>query len=210
MDVGAYVSFGWNTFKANPAPYIITTVVVMIANVALGVAGSFLSLSLGFVVGLAGFGFALGAVMQMGLKGARGQNVDPADVAVMLQRPVDFIVVGLVIGAGGLLGGIGVLVTATLFAFAMFLVLQGAGYQQALSLSLNAVKARFVEVLLVMVVVFALNMAGFVMCGIGLLVSVPVGAIVMAKAFDDFGFGSNPLGGTGGVVTPPPYQGHLP
>lgn len=199
MDIGAYVGHGWNTFKSNPVPFIVVTVAVMIANAVLGVAGGFLPFMLGTLVSWAVCGLAFGALAQMGLKGSRGQVVDLADVALVFQRPVDFIVVGLAMSVGAVACFVGVFATQALFSFAMFLVVSGVGYEQALKTSLEAVKPRFTDVLLLVLVVFVLNVAGFLMCGLGLLVSVPVGFIALAKAFDDFGFNAQ-----GAIVTPPP------
>jgi len=204
MDIGALVGYGWNTFKTNPGPFIVTTIVVMIANVTISIAGNFLPFMLGSVVSIAVSGLVIGALSQMGLKGARGQTVEITDLAVVFERPIDFIVVGLAISVGVFGCGVGYLVTQALFSFAMFLVLAGVGYQDALSQSLAATKGRFTDVLLLMLVVFVLNIAGFVLCGIGLLVSIPVGFIMVAKAFDDFGFAAS--NGTGAMVTPPPQQ----
>lgn len=204
MDISAYIGHGWNTFKANPGPFIVITVAVMVANVLVGVAGNFLPFMLGSLVSMGLSGLALGALAQMGLKGSRGQSVELADVTVVLQRPVDFIVVGVAVSIGVVGCGVGLFVTQTLFTFAIFLVLAGVGYQQALATSMNAVKPRFTDVLLLMLVVFVLNIAGCILCGVGLLVSVPVGFIALAKAFDDFGFGA-PVP-AGAMVTPPPYQ----
>lgn len=208
MDIGAYVSHGWNTFKNNPTPFIIVTVVLAIANVAISVIGNFLPLMLGTVISLAVSGLFLGAFAQMGLKGSRGQTPELADIAVIFQRPVDYIVVGLAVSIGMLACGVGFIVTQTLFTFAMFLVLSGVGYQEALRRSLDAVKPRFTDVLLLMLVVLVLNIAGMLLCGVGMLVSIPVGFIALAKAFDDFGFGA--AGIPGGIVTPPPPQQALP
>lgn len=208
MDIGAYVGHGWNTFKANPGPYIIVTIAVMIANVVIQVAGSMLPFMLGTVVSFAVSGLMLGALSNMGLKGSRGQSVELADIAIVLQRPIDYMVVGIAISIGAIGCGIGVFVTQTLFTFAMFLVLQGVGYQQALSQSMDAVKTRFTDVLLLILVVFVLNVAGTLLCGLGLLVSIPVSFIAVAKAFDEFGFGA--AGSAGAMVTPPPPQQSLP
>ncbi len=204
MDIGAYVSHGWNTFKSNPTPYIVVTVALLVASALVNVAGSLLPFMLGSVVSMALSGLVLGALANMGLKGSRGQAVELADVAVVLQRPVDFIVVGLAVGIGAIACFVGVFATQALFMFAAFLVLSGVGYEQALKTSLEAVKPRFTDVLLLMLVVFVLNLAGCLMCGLGLLVSVPVGFIALAKAFDDFGFNAQ-----GGLVTPPPPQQSL-
>jgi len=204
MDIGAYVGHGWNTFKTNPGPYIVAMIVVMITNIAVSVAGSFLPFMLGSVASVAVSGLTLGALSQMGLKGSRGQSVELSDLMVVMQRPVDYIVVGLVISLGVIGCGVGYLVTQTLFSFAMFLVLSGVGFQDALSQSFEATKGRFSDVLLLILVLFVINVAGALLCGIGLLVSVPVGFIALAKAFDDFGFGGS--GAQGAMVTPPPPQ----
>jgi hypothetical protein len=179
-------------------------IVVMITNIAVSVAGSFLPFMLGSVASVAVSGLTLGALSQMGLKGSRGQSVELSDLMVVMQRPVDYIVVGLVISLGVIGCGVGYLVTQTLFSFAMFLVLSGVGFQDALSQSFEATKGRFSDVLLLILVLFVINVAGALLCGIGLLVSVPVGFIALAKAFDDFGFGGS--GAPGAMVTPPPPQ----
>lgn len=208
MDIGALVGHGWNTFKANPGPFIIATVVVLVANAALGFAGNFLPFMLGAVVSVSVSGLAVGALSQMGLKGSRGQNVELSDLAVVMQSPVDFIVVGLAISVGVIGCCVGLFATQALFSFAMFLVLSGVGYQDALSRSLAVTRERFTDMLLLMLVLFVLNFAGFLLCGIGLVVSIPVGFIALAKAFDDSGLGAS--GGQGAMVTPPPPQQSLP
>lgn len=205
MDIGGYIGHGWNTFKANPGPFILVTVAVMLANVAISILGNFLPFMLGSVVSVGVSGLALGALAQMGLKGSRGQAVELADVTVVLQRPVDFIVVGLATSVGVLACFVGVVVTQALFMFAAFLVLGGVGYQDALRASMNASKARFMDVLLLVIVMFVLNMVGALLCGLGLLVTVPVGFIAMAKAFDDLA-----IAPPGAVVTPPPPYQQLP
>jgi len=205
MDIGAYIGHGWNTFKANPGPFIVVTVAVMLANAALLFLGSLLPLMLGSIVSIGVSGLTLGAYAQMGLKGSRGQAVELADIAVVLERPVDFIVVGLAASIGWLGCVVGVVVTQALFLFATFLVLGGVGYQDALSASMNASKARFMDVLLLVIVVFVLNGIGLALCGLGLLVTVPVGFIALAKAFDDLNITPQ-----GAMVTPPPPHQQLP
>lgn len=205
MDIGAYIGHGWNTFKANPGPFIVVTVAVMLANTALSILGSFLPFMLGSLVSFGVSGLTLGALAQMGLKGSRGQAVELGDIAVVLERPVDFVVVGLATSIGVLGCFVGVVVTQALFMFAAFLVLGGVGYQDALSASLNASKARFMDVLLLVIVMFVLNMLGVLTCGLGLLVTIPVGFIALAKAFDDLA-----ITPPGAMVTPAPPQQQLP
>jgi hypothetical protein len=128
-------------------------------------------------------GLFAGAFMAVAQRGARGQTPSLSDAfRPFRERQGDYLLVGLAMSSGVVLLGVGILVTSTLFMFAPLLVVQGLSYKEALGASKDLVLARLADVIVLCAVVAVMNLAGFVVCGAGLLVSVPLSALAVARA----------------------------
>ncbi|MFM7103949.1 MAG: hypothetical protein ACKOW8_00395 [Flavobacteriales bacterium] len=86
----------------------------------------------------------------------------------------------------GITGLIISIVISTLYFFApLFVVLRDLSFWAALEESRKYASKRFWEVLILLVLIILLNVAGALLCCIGLLVSIPVSYLAMYNAFND-------------------------
>jgi len=79
---------------------------------------------------------------------------------------------------------IGVFVTAFLFSFATVFVALGTDYGPALVRSKDLAVAHTGETALLIAVIVGVNLAGALLCGLGLLVSVPVSLLILLEGLD--------------------------
>ena len=121
--------------------------------------------------------------MAVAQKSLNEQTPGLADAfAPCMARQGDYLLVGLATAAGVFLCGVGVVVTSVIFAFSPLLVVQGAGYQQALGRSKDLVMAHLGDVVVLWLVLLVVNLAGALACGVGLFVSLPVSMLALARA----------------------------
>jgi hypothetical protein len=183
MNLSACFDRAWGSFTRQPTPLVMGTIVLVVTNAALGyLAQRFPPLSLISSVVTALMG---GGLMTMAVRGSRGEIVAVEDVFAGFGRPVPFLVVHLASIAGVLLCGIGVFVTAFLFAYGMAYVARGEDIGAALGKSKDLALAKVGETLLLLIVVVAMNLAGALICGIGLLVSVPLSFCLIVEVLGE-------------------------
>jgi hypothetical protein len=177
--------FGWATFKRDASAYVLVTFALIVANAALSAIFSFIHVPFNFVANALVSGLFSGGFMATAAKGLRNETPTLADsFAPFTARQGDYLLVGLATSAGALLCGVGVLVTSLLFIFAPLFVVQGADYKQALKRSKDLVMAHLSDMIVLALLVALLNLAGAMLCGVGLLVSIPMTTLAIAKAFE--------------------------
>jgi hypothetical protein len=193
MNLSACFERAWSTFNKQPAPFVIAALVLLVTSGILSFIAKYfppISIVSPLVNALIG-----GGMIIMTLRAQSGQAVDVPDIFLGFQRPVPFIVVQLATLAGILLCGIGILVTGFLFAYAMVFVARGDDFGPALTKSKDLALARPGETILLLVVVFAMNLAGALVCGVGLLVALPLSVLLYVECLKDLeGAGGAPLG----------------
>ncbi len=184
MDIGSCIQRGWDVFKNSAVPMIVGTLIVLVATVLVGQLNHTIPF-LGLIASVLLTGLFVGGLTVMAAKANRGEHVDVPDVLTPFRdRPGDYLLVGLVMQAGLLACGIGVVATFVIFLFAPVLVAQGDDYQTALGRAKDLSFANLGSVFLLALVLIALNILGALACGIGLVVSLPVTYVAIVEAFD--------------------------
>ena len=170
------------TFKQNAAPLTLGALVILVSNALVSVLNR-------YVPGVSLLGIVVsaplsGGLVLMAMRARRNHPIDLPQVFEGFNRAVPFIVVNLAISAGLLACGIGVFVTAFLFSFATVFVALGADFGPALMRSKDIALAHTGETALLLAVLIGLNLAGALLCGLGLLVSLPVSLLVLLEGLD--------------------------
>lgn len=185
MDLGSCITGGWEVFKRDPVPLILGTLLLIIAWTIYSLVTSFLPWALSLLAGLLPYGLLVGGWTGMALKANRGEKVELQDAfKPFSDRPIDYLVVGLVMQSGVILCGIGVIATYLIFFFAPIVVVQGADYRSALKSAKEITFANWGEVFVLMLIFALINICGALVCGIGLLITVPITQIALVKAYD--------------------------
>jgi hypothetical protein len=193
MNLSACFERAWSSFNKQPAPFVIAALVLLVLSGILSFIAQYFP-PIGIVSPVVNALMAGGMII-MALRAQRGQAIDVPDVFLGFQRPAPFIIVQLATLAGLLLCGVGILVTGFLFTYAMVFVARGDDFGSALTKSKDLALARPSETLLLLVVVIALNIAGALLCGVGLLVALPVSVLLYVECLKDLeGAGGAPLG----------------
>jgi hypothetical protein len=183
MRIGECLQFGWETWKRYASAFVFIGVVLFLANALAQAAASAAQRNFGVAVGMLMGGLFWGGLMVVARKAARGEEPSIADAFLpWKERPGDYVLVGFAVNAGVLLCGVGALVTSFLFLFAPLCVADGADWKQALTRSKDLMLANVNDAVVFYLVLFAVNLAGVLACGIGLLVSLPVTALALVKA----------------------------
>jgi uncharacterized membrane protein len=183
MRIEECLSFGWKAWKRDAAAHVLVTFALLAASCALSAVFSFIHFPFNFVANALSSGLFMGGFMAVAQKSLNEQTPGLADAfAPCMARQGDYLLVGLATAAGVFLCGLGVVVTSVLFAFSPLLVVQGAGYKQALGRSKDLVMAHLGDVVVLWLVLLVLNLVGALACGVGLFVSLPVSMLALARA----------------------------
>lgn len=111
---------------------------------------------------------------------ALGRSPRLADAITPLWRcPGHALAVSLVVSAGALLAGVGLLLTLFLFPFSLLLVCEGESWQQALKHSQRLVLSNPAQVLALLAVLALLNALGTLLLGVGTLVTTPISVLAL-------------------------------
>ena len=169
MDIGACIKDSWEALKRYPVPILVGSLVILIIN---GVAQSLLT------------SHATGGIAIMALKAFKGEEPEIGDVFKPFERFVDYLLVFLVTLSGIFLCLVGVLLTSFIFMFApMILAAEGSDWRTALTKSKELVMGNLGDAILLLLVIIAINMVGVLLCGIGILVTVPLTYLILTRAY---------------------------
>ncbi len=191
LDFGAAFSWAWKQFTDNLGAWLtISIVVAVIYLVFFGAAFVVQSLVVALLLRL--IGYIVGAMIALGfirasLASTRGEK---PELSMMFQSDhlgeyilasILFAVlftVGFVVCC---VGEIAVLLFLGFYGF--FIVDKGQGATESLSSSFNLVKANFGNVLLLLIIAWALYAIGIITCGIVLLATGPLAYLLLAYGF---------------------------
>jgi hypothetical protein len=184
FNVGECVEYGWNEFKLRPAAYVLTTFVLLLLY----------SGAISASMYLRGIGFALSALvgplywicnLAVAQRGASGAEPTLNDAfRPFAERAGDHLIVALAIAAGTLLCFVGVVITWFLFMFAPLVVFAGGDFKTGLVESKDLVLKYPGEVAMIAIVSLAINLVGFLVCGVGMLVTTPITTLATVKAYE--------------------------
>lgn len=184
MNLGACLEFGWTTFKRQAAAYVVTSLVLLVVYVA---AQSLIArlrtggLALGLLLGPL-YWVCMLSVARQGATGAAPTLTDA--FRPFTERQGDYLMVALAMACGAILCGIGILVSWFVCFFAPLLALDGRDFKAAVIESKDLVFKYPAEVALLAVTAGALNLAGALACGLGLIISTPVVSLMIVKAYE--------------------------
>jgi hypothetical protein len=192
MDIAVCFRDAWAAYKREP---LISSAATVIYAVGVSLVGAALGASLGRVRGagwlLSGvptsmllFGPVFVGLAHLASKALGGRSLSMEDLAFPTQRVGDALLIGLIVAAGLVLCGVGVILTSFLFLFAPLYVVKGDGYADALRKSKDLVTANLGDVLLLYVVVWLLALPAAVTCGLLSVVTFPLGYLMIVRAHD--------------------------
>lgn len=204
IDVVEAFKYGWEKFRANAGVIILGVLAFIVAIVVVGLiffailiavasSGSSTAAGLGFfsTVLLVGFVLLLSVFMQA--------SVVRVSLEISHGRPVTFgsffqfadlgkvLITALIIGVASAIGAlfvVGALVVGFFSQFALFYVIdKGLDPVAAIKASIDLVMKNFTTVILLYVGVYVANMIGSALCGIGLIVAVPVALLATTYVY---------------------------
>jgi uncharacterized membrane protein len=211
VGVGDALGYGWKGFTANVASILLIVLAVVVVNLGLNwlsttVDNAFLSFLLSLIAFVVGFFIALGLI-RAALTITDGQKPNVGELfrgEGVAQYALASIVLGLGFALINVLGLITILLLPVTFIATLVLgfFVQFFGYAildenvsafEGIGRSFDVVKRNFGELLLLWLAALGINILGALLCGIGLLVTLPVTAIAWAYAWRRL---------TGGVIAP--------
>ncbi|MPY94476.1 MAG: hypothetical protein GEV08_15880 [Acidimicrobiia bacterium] len=191
LSVGAAFSYGWAKFSQNAGPMIIVTLLVWAAGIVVNIIGrAFDSVVLQLVFSV--IAFIVSQVMTRGLVRSaltvvNGGTPEPGSVFSFDNIGpflVGAILYGLLVGVGLVLCIIPGLILGALFGFWSFAcVEQDLDGVSALKRSLELARSNFGSAFLFGLAYIGVNIVGALLCGIGLLVTIPLSYIAAAHFY---------------------------
>lgn len=191
LDVGAAVSYAWNKFQQYAGPLVAIAVIIAVVNLA-GFLTRFVVDSQVVAVLLQVVLFVVGQILTIGVINAalmvtRGETPDIGrvfDTTRLGPFIVASVLYGLAVIVGLILCILPGIAAALLFSFYGFYILdRDLGPTDALAASWNLVTSNFGSILLLVIVAFAINLVGALLCGIGLIVTEPICWIMLAYGY---------------------------
>ncbi len=198
LDVGAAIGYGWKKFTENVGPFIILMLAVFVAGIIVtgirvlltpdstGFIALVWSALLGMVTYVVLFVVQAG-VMRAGLGVTKGET---PSVSMMTQTDniVPYFLTILLVGIGAFVGFLLCFIPGVIWliftAYAPILALdKGTDPIEAITTSINWVKDNFGQVFVILLVSYIVYVVGACLCGVGLLVSIPVALVAMIYSY---------------------------
>lgn len=156
---------GWESFEERPVPILVAFLLAsLLSMVLIGIPGLF----------------------WISLKALRGETPQPEDAWIGLKKPVDHLVMILLQAAGLLLCFIGVFVTQGLFFSGSLLIIdKDMDWNSAKDRCLKQIRPNLLPWVLFAFLATLAGSLGSVLCGIGALVTMPIGMIALAYAYEE-------------------------
>lgn len=198
LEVGSAISYGWKKFTENVGPFIILMIAVFVAFIVISIIQSVLTpdssgfLALVWTAAISVIGYIITSIVQAGVFRA-GLGVTKGEAPSVSQlvdttNIANYILTVILVGLGFFVGFILCIVPGLIWlvftAYAPIVALdKGLGPVEAITTSLNWVKDNFGQVFLILLVSYIVYIVGACLCGVGLLVSVPVALVAMVYSY---------------------------
>jgi uncharacterized membrane protein len=204
LDVGSALSYGWKKFQENVGPFIILVLVVFAVIIFLSLIGNIVLIpalngdGTSAVLSLIAFSvvfvlqFVVGFIVQAGVyRAGLGVTKGETPSVSMLTDTTNlgpFIITVILVGLGAFVGYILCIIPGLIWliftAYAPIIALdKGVGPTDAIKQSIDWVKNNFGQVFLILLVSYIVYIAGAILCGVGLLVSIPVALVAIIYSY---------------------------
>ena len=186
MRIAAYLEYAWDIFKQHTAALVAAAFCLELFQLfSQRLLVRVLSWQLALVSSLLLSGLVAGGLMLAAQKAMQGKSPTLSEAfAPFRERQGDYLLVGLGLGAGVIACGVGIVVTSLLFLFAPLLVTQGADFKGALTRSKDLVLDNLGDCIALYVTLAVVNALGMITI-VGGLVTLPLSAIAVAKAYEE-------------------------
>ena len=192
FTIGDAVSYGWNAYWQYVGPMVLIAAVIIAVNVVLGVIAQATD-SLAALIVLQVLGFVIGIVVAMGLIRAALAVTEGRmpDVSMLLETDGfgPYLVASILVGLGVLAGLILLIVPGIMLAimwhFFGYVIVQEPGTRatDAMRRSAEITRGYRWQLLGLGLVLFLINIAGALACGVGLIFTYGITAISVAWAY---------------------------
>ena len=185
VKVGDYVKAGWELFKKYPAGFVGYFIITLVTSFALNLVPL-----IGWLIGFALISPLNAGFFVVGAKLLKNQTPEFADFFGGFKLFVPLALLGVV---SSILISIGLillivpgiyLIVSYLFAI-MFVVDRRLDFWPAMETSRRAVQPAWFKVFVLFLLLVVLNLAGALLLGVGLLVSVPLTHCILTVAYAD-------------------------
>jgi uncharacterized membrane protein len=195
-DTGVRVPSGFDSFgpwfteafellKAQWQTWVLMSLIYLLIAGGMGYLLSRIVMPLGSIVSIAAAALMMPGMLRTAIRQMRGEAISVGDIFSATDMFVGALLILLLMYAGVIACGIGILVTSTLFYLALpLLVDKGIPFGQALSQSIDVVKQNFWFFLVYMLVLGIVAEAGVIACGIGVFLTMPMAFLGMAVAYE--------------------------
>lgn len=204
LDVGSAISYGWKKFQEYAKEFIILVLAVFAVIVVLAIVSQVALLPAltgddsGFVLAMVGIAvvsviqFVVGFIVQAGVyRAALGVTKGQAPSVSQLTDTTNlgpFVLTVLLVGLGALVGYILCfipgLIWIVLTAYAPIIAIdRGGSPVDAIRQSIRWVMDNLGQVLLILIVSYLVYVVGALLCGVGLLVSIPVALVAITYSY---------------------------
>lgn len=178
VDIGGWITEAWELYKANFGLLCVATLIA-------AVLGSF---TCGVLMGPLWAGLALILLRLMRKEQPLPQIGDVfKGFDLFLQSLLLVVVIGvafLVVGSVPVVGAVGPTLLSPLVMFSMFLLVdKKLEFWPAIQASYEKAKSEYVSLLVLSLVAGLISAAGLILCGIGVILTAPFGAVVSAVAY---------------------------
>ncbi len=196
FSAGEAISYGWDAFKANAGPLVVTILVILVTNTLLGwlapnntvlmVAWSVLQVFVSLLLGLGIIRVALAV-----LDGRTPYVNDLISTQGLLPYVIATLLFSVIVTIGLILCIIPGLIAGFLLQFYAFAILDDRSGGEAdpiaaLRKSFDVTSSHVGSLILLALACIGINFIGAMLCGLGLLVSIPVSWVAIAYAWRFF------------------------
>ncbi|MFV0317939.1 MAG: hypothetical protein ACK5O2_13395 [Microthrixaceae bacterium] len=204
LDVGTAISYGWNKFTENVGPFLMLVIGVFVAIVVVSVIAQFALVpaisgddaslvlaTIGFAVGMF-LQIAVSVIVQIGMyRAGLGVTEGRTPAFSMFTDSTNigpYILTAIVVALGAMVGYILCIIPGIIWIFfTSFAPLRaldkGEGPGDAIRGSIDMVRNNLGQVFLILLVSYLIYFAGAILCGVGLLVSIPVALVAICWTY---------------------------